>query len=162
MTFVPKLLLQRTIFLTSTLGPSVHAKATQPLIISANRTLTARVCSNSTTTFSHRSVTMAADPRQFMRTSGNNDPVWVHTEPYSNRPQFSQLNQDVETDVCIIGSGIAGISVAEQLVRRDLKVAMVEARDILSGIYCSFLSQSCADSCCRRDRSYVGPLVLRS
>ena len=68
-----------------------------------------------------------------MRTSGKNDPVWVHTEPYSNRPQFSQLDRDVDTDVCIIGSGIAGISVAEQLVRRGLKVVMVEAREILSG-----------------------------
>ncbi|KAK5047833.1 hypothetical protein LTR84_006498 [Exophiala bonariae] len=76
---------------------------------------------------------MATDPQQFMRTSGKNDPVWIHTEPYSKRPQFPSLDKDLETDVCVIGSGIAGISVSEQLVRRGLNVVMVEARDILSG-----------------------------
>jgi heterodisulfide reductase subunit A-like polyferredoxin len=79
---------------------------------------------------------MAADPRQFMKTSGKNDPVWVHTEPYSNRPRFPQLDKDLDTDVCIIGSGISGISITEQLVRRGLNVVMIESRDILSGIPC--------------------------
>lgn len=103
---------------------------------------------------------MAADPHQYIRTSGKNDPVWVHTEPYSNRPEFSQLNKNVDTDVCVIGSGIAGISVAEQLVRRGLKVTMVEARDILSGIYCPLPRRSSTDSCNRGDGSYIGSLVI--
>ncbi len=68
-----------------------------------------------------------------MRTSGANDPVWIHTEPYSNRPQFPKLEKDIEADVCIIGAGISGISVAEQCVRRGLNVVLIEARDILSG-----------------------------
>jgi ribulose 1,5-bisphosphate synthetase/thiazole synthase len=76
---------------------------------------------------------MSLDPQQFMRTSGKNDSVWVHTEPYSHRPKFSQLTENLDTDVCIIGSGIAGISIAEQLVKRGVKVVMLEARDILSG-----------------------------
>ena len=59
--------------------------------------------------------------------------VWVHTEPYSNRPQFPKLDKDIDTDICVVGSGISGISVAEQCVRRGLKVVMLEARDILSG-----------------------------
>ncbi|KIW91350.1 uncharacterized protein Z519_08246 [Cladophialophora bantiana CBS 173.52] len=76
---------------------------------------------------------MSSDPNQFMRTSGHHDPVWVHLEPYSDRPQFPQLDRDLETDICIVGSGISGISTAEQLVRRGLNVVMLEARDILSG-----------------------------
>ncbi|OCT51909.1 gamma-glutamylputrescine oxidoreductase [Cladophialophora carrionii] len=58
----------------------------------------------------------SSDPNQFMRTSGANDSVWVHLEPYSHRPQFPKLEKDIEADVCIIGSGISGISVAEQCV----------------------------------------------
>jgi heterodisulfide reductase subunit A-like polyferredoxin len=72
--------------------------------------------------------------QQFMKTSGQHDSVWIHKEPYENRPKFTQLNKDLDTDVCIIGSGISGISVAEQLVKRGLKVVMVEARDVLSGL----------------------------
>jgi hypothetical protein len=73
------------------------------------------------------------DPQQFLRTSGATDSVWVHTEPYSNRPQFSKLSKDIETDVCIVGSGISGISIAYELVNQGVNVVLIEARDILSG-----------------------------
>ncbi|KAL8768276.1 MAG: hypothetical protein Q9209_005415 [Squamulea sp. 1 TL-2023] len=69
----------------------------------------------------------------FLDTSGETDPVWIHTEPYSKRPQFKPITQDIKTDVCVIGSGIVGISVSYELVRRGVKVVMLEARDILSG-----------------------------
>lgn len=68
-----------------------------------------------------------------MKTSGSLDPVWVHTEPYSKRPRYPALTQDKDTDVVIVGSGIAGISTAYELVKRGVNVIMVEARDILSG-----------------------------
>lgn len=68
-----------------------------------------------------------------METSGANDPVWVHQEPHSNRPQFSTLNEDIECDVCIIGSGIAGVSAAYELVTRGKQVVMIEARGVVSG-----------------------------
>ena len=76
-----------------------------------------------------------SDPsaNQFIRTSGQADAVWVHTDPYSNRPQFSKLDKDITTDVCIIGSGISGISIAYELVKRGVNVVMIEARDILCG-----------------------------
>jgi len=74
-----------------------------------------------------------APPEQFMRTSGSTDPVWIHTEPYSNRSHYPALNKDIEVDVAIVGSGISGISTAYELVKRGLSVAMLEARDILSG-----------------------------
>lgn len=76
--------------------------------------------------------TMAA-PQHFMATSGANDPVWVHTEPYSRRPHFPKLERDLQTDVCIVGSGIAGLSTAYELVTRGLSVVMLEARDVISG-----------------------------
>ncbi|KAF7193857.1 putative Rieske 2Fe-2S iron-sulfur protein YhfW [Pseudocercospora fuligena] len=71
--------------------------------------------------------------QHFNATSGFTEPVWVHTEPYSNRPEFSKLNRDVETDVAIVGSGISGIQSAYELVTRGYSVVMLEARDVLSG-----------------------------
>ncbi|PIB00708.1 putative Rieske 2Fe-2S iron-sulfur protein [Cercospora beticola] len=69
----------------------------------------------------------------FDATSGATEPVWVRTEPYSNRPQFSKLDQDLETDVVVVGSGISGVQTAYELVTRGYNVVMLEARGILSG-----------------------------
>lgn len=74
-----------------------------------------------------------ASKSHFLDTSGESDPVWIHTDPYSNRPQFPALTEDIKTDVCVIGSGIAGTSIAYELVQRGVKVVMLEARNILSG-----------------------------
>lgn len=74
-----------------------------------------------------------SEPQHFMKTSGETDAVWVKTEPYSNRPQFAPLTQDVDADVCIVGSGISGISIAYELVTQGVNVVMIEARDIISG-----------------------------
>lgn len=74
-----------------------------------------------------------SQPQHALKTSGENDPVWIHKEPYSNRPRFPKLNKDLETDVCVIGSGIAGISTAYELVTRGIDVVMIEARDVISG-----------------------------
>ncbi|KAL9119700.1 MAG: hypothetical protein Q9187_003746 [Circinaria calcarea] len=74
-----------------------------------------------------------APPQHTMETSGDSDAVWVHLEPYSNRPQFPKLTKDINTEVCIIGSGIAGVSSAYELVTRGVKVAMIEAREAVSG-----------------------------
>jgi choline dehydrogenase-like flavoprotein len=65
-----------------------------------------------------------------METSGEHDSVWVHKEPYSSRPQFGKLQKDVDTDVCIIGSGISGVSIAYELVKAGTSVTMIEARDL--------------------------------
>jgi glycine/D-amino acid oxidase-like deaminating enzyme len=77
---------------------------------------------------------MASDKsQQFFHTSGATDSVWVHLDPVSNRPSFSKLSQDIETDVCIVGAGIAGISTAYELVTRGREVVLLEARQVLSG-----------------------------
>ena len=66
-------------------------------------------------------------------TSGGLEPVWIHTEPYSNRPHFKKLVGNIEADVCIIGAGISGISTAYELVKRGHQTVLVEAREVLSG-----------------------------
>lgn len=68
-----------------------------------------------------------------MDTSGAAEPVWLKTEPYSHRPKFSKLSKDLKTDVCIVGSGISGVSIAYELVTRGVNVTMIEAREVLSG-----------------------------
>ena len=73
------------------------------------------------------------DADHFMKTSGAQDPVWIKDVPYSSIPSFPKLEKDLETDVLIIGSGIAGVSIAYELVRQGTKVTMIEARDMLSG-----------------------------
>jgi glycine/D-amino acid oxidase-like deaminating enzyme len=73
------------------------------------------------------------DPKHALETSGETEPVWIHTDPRSRRPQFPTLNENLKTDICVIGSGISGIQSAYELVKRGHEVIMVEARDILSG-----------------------------
>ena len=72
-------------------------------------------------------------PHYPLLTSGETDPVWVHLDPPYNRPAFPTLENDVETDVCIIGAGVAGISLAYELVSCGVNVLLVEAREVLSG-----------------------------
>lgn len=69
----------------------------------------------------------------FMHTTGETDAVWVHQMPFSEYPQFPTLSKDLNADVCIIGSGIAGVSIAYELVVRGVKVTMIEARSAVSG-----------------------------
>ncbi|PYH48660.1 FAD-dependent oxidoreductase [Aspergillus saccharolyticus JOP 1030-1] len=77
--------------------------------------------------------TMSDRPHQFMNTSGETDPVWVRHMPYAHYPHFPTLEENVETEVCIVGAGIAGISIAYELVTRGQRVTMLEARNVLSG-----------------------------
>ncbi|KAF5986057.1 oxidoreductase [Fusarium bulbicola] len=76
---------------------------------------------------------VSSKSQQFFHTSGVTDSVWVHQDPVSNRPSFSKLSQDIETDVCVIGGGIGGISTAYELVTRGREVVLLEARQVLSG-----------------------------
>ncbi|CAJ2510469.1 Uu.00g132780.m01.CDS01 [Anthostomella pinea] len=70
---------------------------------------------------------------QFKHTSGATDPVWLLHNKYDARPEFQPLNEDIETDVCVIGAGIAGIQIAYELVLRGKEVVLIEARDVLAG-----------------------------
>jgi glycine/D-amino acid oxidase-like deaminating enzyme/nitrite reductase/ring-hydroxylating ferredoxin subunit len=48
-------------------------------------------------------------------------------------PAFDKLNEDISVDVAIVGAGIAGISAAYLLANEGLKVAILEAGNILNG-----------------------------
>jgi gamma-glutamylputrescine oxidase len=48
----------------------------------------------------------------------------------SPRPQRTPLSYDLDVDVCVIGGGLAGLTVAREVARRGWSVTVVEARRI--------------------------------
>ena len=48
----------------------------------------------------------------------------------NEQPQYPILETDIEVDVCVVGSGFAGLSSAIELADRGYKVAIVEANHI--------------------------------
>ncbi|KAH7305477.1 FAD dependent oxidoreductase [Stachybotrys elegans] len=77
------------------------------------------------------SPTVGAGP--FMHTSGATLSVWTRRDDLEQRPHIKSLQSDLTTDVCVIGAGISGLSIAYELVTRGKNVVLVDARDILSG-----------------------------
>jgi glycine/D-amino acid oxidase-like deaminating enzyme/nitrite reductase/ring-hydroxylating ferredoxin subunit len=57
-------------------------------------------------------------------------PLWYDTASVTSRPR---LAEHVTTDVCIVGAGIAGLSVAYQLVRAGRRVVVLDLAEIGSG-----------------------------
>jgi hypothetical protein len=82
--------------------------------------------------------TMTTDPKHFMYTSGETNPVWVHSVLFDSILRFSKLNSSLETDVCIVGAGISGISVAYELVTRKTQLNC-----------CSYFERSCNSFDCQ-------------
>ncbi|UVT17753.1 MAG: FAD-dependent oxidoreductase [Nitrospira sp.] len=61
---------------------------------------------------------------------GQNQSAW----PLSDRPQtYPSLTGSVHTDVCIVGGGMAGISVAYMLAREGVSVVVLEDGELGSG-----------------------------
>ncbi|KAA2244993.1 FAD-dependent oxidoreductase [Chitinophaga agrisoli] len=63
-------------------------------------------------------------------TSGIHSSYWIDSLPAL---QFMPLEGSIETDVVIVGGGMAGISIAYQLTRQGKKVVVIEDGDIGSG-----------------------------
>ena len=59
------------------------------------------------------------------------DSIWTKT---ARRPQFEPLRSDLNTDVLIIGGGLAGVLCAWKLAQAGVNCALVEADRIRSGI----------------------------
>ncbi|MEO7976038.1 FAD-dependent oxidoreductase [Flavobacterium sp.] len=63
-------------------------------------------------------------------TSGDNVSFWIDTTPIIS---FNKPNQDIQTEVLIIGGGIAGLTTAYKLLKAGKKVILVEDGFIGSG-----------------------------
>ena len=48
-------------------------------------------------------------------------------------PQFTKLDEDIGTEVVVVGAGIVGIMNAYQLVLKGYDVTLIEGDEILSG-----------------------------
>ncbi|MBC7427366.1 MAG: FAD-dependent oxidoreductase [Bacteriovorax sp.] len=64
--------------------------------------------------------------------SKNGESVSVWFDQIS-MPQCMSLNEDIKTDVCIIGGGIAGLTTAYLLMKEGKKVCILEALELGSG-----------------------------
>ncbi|MFP7477507.1 FAD-dependent oxidoreductase [Terribacillus saccharophilus] len=51
----------------------------------------------------------------------------------TDMPTYSALEKDLDTDVLVIGAGIAGITTAYELTKRGRSVVLIEGREIISG-----------------------------
>ncbi|MED5621955.1 FAD-dependent oxidoreductase [Ideonella sp. BN130291] len=65
-----------------------------------------------------------------MNTNGATRSFWMTS---ATLPAFPSLPGDTETDVCVIGGGIAGLTTAYLLSREGRRVVLLEAMDSLAG-----------------------------
>jgi gamma-glutamylputrescine oxidase len=59
----------------------------------------------------------------------NDEPKW-YAETTVAVPERAPLVQDADVDVCVIGGGLAGLTVAREIVRRGWSVVVLEAKKI--------------------------------
>ncbi|MFG2636685.1 FAD-dependent oxidoreductase [Streptomyces sp. NPDC048362] len=59
------------------------------------------------------------------------DSYWLRTAP---GPSYPALTGDTEVDVAVVGAGMAGLSTAYELARAGLRVAVLEAGRVASGV----------------------------
>lgn len=65
-----------------------------------------------------------------MKILENNNSIW--REVSGNSREFRTLDKNIETDVCVIGGGITGVSTAYYLSKEGMKVAVLEKDRICS------------------------------
>lgn len=56
---------------------------------------------------------------------------WVET---TKRPQFEKLDKNISVDVCVIGTGITGISTSYMLLNKGLNICMIDKGEVCSGV----------------------------
>ena len=58
---------------------------------------------------------------------------WTQYRKNEGNSKFNSLQNDLETDVVIVGAGIVGILTAYQLVNKGVNVVLVEASEVMNG-----------------------------
>src|SRR3974390_428474 len=64
-------------------------------------------------------------------------------------PEHPRLNFDLDVDVCVVGAGLAGLTVAREVARRGWTVAVLETKSVAwnaSGTNCGFVLPGFAQS----------------
>jgi len=74
-----------------------------------------------------RNILMADSEQQLPKTP---EPYWLDS---TTIPTFEKLEEDLETDIAIVGGGITGITTAYLLTQQGKKVTLIEAGNILTG-----------------------------
>ena len=59
---------------------------------------------------------------------GHIDSYYAATAPTA--PRYPALENDIETETCVVGGGFAGLTVARELARRGRAVVLLEARRV--------------------------------
>lgn len=65
-----------------------------------------------------------------MQTDGQSRSIWMDI---GDVPEYKRLAEDTQTDVCIVGAGIAGLTTAYLLAREGVRVVVLEGRGISFG-----------------------------
>src|ERR1700731_4602734 len=82
----------------------------------------------------HQGMMTGTDPRRY-------GPAWYAATAVA-APERLALTYDLDVDVCVIGAGLAGLTVAREVARRGWSVAVLEAKRLAwnaSGRNCGFV-----------------------
>lgn len=60
--------------------------------------------------------------------------LWIET---TNKTSYTELNNNISAEVCIVGGGITGITLAYLLSKQGISVALLERDAVCSGVTCN-------------------------
>ena len=78
----------------------------------------------------HRAADREGDAQERVRSGRASGARRAGMPPPRRRPTAAGLTVELDVDVCVVGGGLAGLTVARELARRGWSVAVLEARRI--------------------------------